>query len=131
MLLDQFTRNLYRGTPDAYIGDALAFDVVNQAIELNLDKQLHPVARIWLYHPFHHAESIAQQDNGLLLLNEILQAAPPAWHPYVQRSITGWTRHRDIVARFGRFPHRNKVLRRSSTDEERLFMEQDGDTFGQ
>lgn len=131
LLLDQFTRNLYRGTPDAYSGDTLAFELVNQAIELQLDHQLHPVARIWLYHPFHHAESIEQQDHGLVLLNEVLHAAPPPWHPYVQRSITGWTRHRDIVARFARFPHRNDVLRRSSTDEERAFMEHDGDTFGQ
>lgn len=131
LLLDQFTRNLYRSTPEAYVGDALAFDLVNQAIELNLDEDLHPVARIWLYHPFHHAESVAQQDQGLALLETALQAAPNVWRAYVQRSITGWTRHRDIVARFGRFPHRNKVLGRSSSAEERAFMDEDGDTFGQ
>jgi uncharacterized protein (DUF924 family) len=131
LLLDQFTRNLYRSTPEAYVGDALAFDVVYEAIELNLDEELHPVARIWLYHPFHHAECVAQQDEGLALLNAVLQAAPPTWHAYVQRSIDGWTSHRDIVARFGRFPHRNKVLGRSSTAEERAFMDEDGNTYGQ
>jgi len=131
LLLDQFTRNLYRSTPDAYVGDALAFEIVYQAIESNIDEDLHPVARIWLYHPFHHAESVTQQDEGLALLETVLQAAPSAWHAYVQRSITGWTSHRDIVARFGRFPHRNKVLGRSSTAEERAFMKEDGNTFGQ
>ena len=131
LLLDQFTRNLYRGTPEAYLGDARAFAIVRHAIELDLDSQLHPVPRIWLYHPFHHSESVDEQDEGLALLREILQAAPAAWHPYVERSISGWTRHRDIVARFGRFPHRNAVLGRQSSDEERAFLDKDGDTFGQ
>ena len=108
-----------------------AFEILRQAIELKLDLELHPVARIWLYHPFHHAETIEEQDEGLALLDTVMQAAPSAWHAYVQRSITGWTRHRNIGDRFGRFPHRNKVLGRSSTREEREFMDQDGETFGQ
>ena len=131
LLLDQFTRNLYRHTPQAYAGDAHAFAVVKRAIELKHDQQLHPVARIWLYHPFHHAESIAQQGAGMALLGGVLQAAPIEWHPYVERSIVGWGRHRDIVARFGRFPHRNTVLGRTSTDEERAFMDDGGEAFGQ
>jgi uncharacterized protein (DUF924 family) len=131
LLLDQFTRNIYRGTPDAYAGDAAAFDIVNRAIGRNLDRALHPVARIWLYHPFHHAEQVEAQDRGIALLNEVLKSAPAVWHPYIQRSIKGWTRHRDIVARFGRFPHRNRVLGRPSTDEERAFLAADGESFGQ
>jgi uncharacterized protein (DUF924 family) len=131
LLLDQFTRNLYRGTPDAYLGDARAFEIVKQAIASKLDLDLHPVARIWLYHPYHHAESVTDQDAGLALLNDILESAPELWHPYIQRSIKGWTRHRNIVARFGRFPHRNRVLGRTSTAEELAFMDEDGDTFGQ
>jgi uncharacterized protein (DUF924 family) len=131
LLLDQFTRNLYRHTPKAYAGDARAFDVVEKAIALKHDQQLHPVARIWLYHPFHHAESIAQQGAGMALLGGVLQAAPIEWHPYVERSIVGWGRHRDIVALFGRFPHRNTVLGRTSTDEERAHMDDGGEAFGQ
>jgi len=131
LLLDQFTRNIYRGTPEAYAGDAAAFDIVNGAIDRNLDRELHPVARIWLYHPFHHAEQIEAQDRGIVLLNEVLRSAADPWHPYIQRSIKGWTRHRDIVARFGRFPHRNKVLGRPSTDEERAFLADNGEAFGQ
>lgn len=131
LLLDQFTRNLYRGTPDAYRGDACACEIVNRAIDSKRDRALHPVSRIWLYHPFHHAEQVADQDRGLALLRALYETAPPEWRAYVERSIAGWTRHRDIVARFGRFPHRNAVLGRDSTDAERAFLAADGESYGQ
>lgn len=131
LLLDQFTRNLYRNTVEAYAGDPCAFDIVNATIDKGLDKALHPVARIWLYHPFHHSEDVAEQDRGLGLLRALRQEADPAWHAYVERSIKGWTRHRDIVAKFGRFPHRNDVLGRESTAEERAHMAAGGESFGQ
>ena len=131
LLLDQFTRNLYRGTVGAYAGDAFAFEVVTHAIDQGLDRSLHPVARIWLYHPFHHSEDVAEQDRGLRLLRALRKHADPAWHAYVERSIEGWTRHRDTVARFGRFPHRNAVLDRGSTTEELAHLAADGRRFGQ
>ena len=131
LLLDQFTRNLYRGTVEAYAGDARAFEIVDQAIERGLDRVLHPVARIWLWHPLHHSEDIAEQDRGLGLLRALRRDADPAWRGYVERSIKGWTRHRDIVARFGRFPHRNAVLGRDSTMEEQAYMAAGGESFGQ
>jgi uncharacterized protein (DUF924 family) len=131
LLLDQFTRNLYRHTAQAYRGDARAFEVVTGAIDLGLDAALHPVARIWLYHPFHHSEEIAQQDRGMALLDGLATTASDDWRPYIQRSVEGWRRHRDIVARFGRFPHRNRVLGRTSTDDERRFLATDYESFGQ
>lgn len=131
LLLDQFTRNLFRFTPEAYSGDALAFEIVNGAVAAGLDKALHPVERIWLYHPFHHSESPAEQDRGVALVTALRDDAPEEWHPYVERSIRGWTGHRDIVVRFGRFPHRNEVLGRPSTAEEIAFLEADGNSFGQ
>jgi uncharacterized protein (DUF924 family) len=131
LLLDQFTRNLYRFSTGAYAGDAHAFEVVNWVIDRGLDRDLPPVSRIWLYHPFHHSEQIDAQGQGLALLDNVLSTAPPEWHGYVQRSITGWTRHHDIVARFGRFPHRNAVLGRTSTEEEHEFLAADGNAFGQ
>lgn len=131
LLLDQFTRNLYRGTVEAYAGDACAFEIVNRAIDRGLDRELHPVPRIWLYHPFHHSEEVAEQDRGLDLLRALRAEADPTWHAYVERSITGWTRHRNIVAEFGRFPHRNDVLDRESTPAERAHMEAGGESFGQ
>ena len=131
LLLDQFTRNLYRGTVEAYAGDACAFEIVNHAIERGLDRALHPVERIWLYHPFHHCEDVVEQDRGLGLLRALRRDADRAWHGYVERSIKGWTRHRDIVARFGRFPHRNAVLGRDSTTKEQAYMAAGGESFGQ
>ncbi len=131
LLLDQFTRNIYRHTPEAYAGDPCARDVVAHAIASGLDGGLHPVARIWLYHPFHHDERIEEQDKGLALLNAMLPTAPEHWHAYIQRSIEGWTRHRDIVARFGRFPHRNHVLGRSNTEDEVAYLTGGGKSFGQ
>ena len=131
LLLDQFTRNLYRGTVEAYAGDGPAFEIVTRAIDGGLDRALHPVSRIWLYHPFHHSESVTEQDRGLDLLRALRQEADPAWRAYVDRSIQGWTRHRDIVARFGRFPHRNAVLGRASTPDEQAHMAAGGESFGQ
>ena len=131
LLLDQFTRNLYRNTPQAYGGDACAFEVLNQAIDEKLDTALPPVSRIWLYHPFHHAEDAEDQDRGLDLLNMLLKEATAEWQPYVKLSIEGWTRHRNIVARFGRFPHRNAVLSRDSTSEELKFLRTNNEAFGQ
>ena len=131
LLLDQFTRNLHRGRVEAYAGDRCAFEVVNHAIDRGLDRTLHPVARIWLYHPFHHREDVAEQDRGLGLLRVLRQQADPAWHAYVERSIAGWARHRDVVARFGRFPHRNAVLGRDSTTDELAHLAADGRRFGQ
>ena len=131
LLLDQFTRNLHRGTVGAYAGDACAFEVVNHVIDRGLDRALHPVATIWLYHPFHHSEVLAEQDRGLGLLRALRERADPVWYAYVERSIEGWTRHRDTVARFGRFPHRNAVLGRESTVEELAHLAADGRRFGQ
>lgn len=131
LLLDQFTRNLYRNTPQAYMGDECAFEIVRRAIEQKFDKALPPVSRIWLYHPFHHAEEVEDQDRGIALLNELRQEAAVEWRPYVERSIEGWSRHRDIVVRFGRFPHRNAVLSRRSTEAEDEFLKTNGEAFGQ
>lgn len=131
LLLDQFTRNLYRHTPQAYAGDARAFDIVDRAIAAGLDRDLHPVCRIWLYHPFHHSEDIAAQERGSALLEEVKAAAAAEWHPFVDRSIWGWARHRDIVRRFSRFPHRNQVLGRESTPEELEFLATNTEAFGQ
>ncbi|MCY4231851.1 MAG: DUF924 domain-containing protein [Alphaproteobacteria bacterium] len=131
LLLDQFTRNIWRGTARAYAGDAAAFNIVGDAIHRSMDHALHPVARIWLYHPYHHSEALVEQDHGVDLLQALKQEADPTWQAYIDRIIQGWTRHRDIVARFGRFPHRNAVLGRQSTAEEQAHMAAGGESFGQ
>ncbi|MEM9682837.1 MAG: DUF924 family protein, partial [Pseudomonadota bacterium] len=74
---------------------------------------------------------VDEQDRGLALLRALHESAPSEWHAYVERSIKGWTRHRDIVAQFGRFPHRNAVLGRACTDAETAFLAENGESFGQ
>ena len=131
IILDQFTRNIFRNTPQAYSGDELALNIVNTSIKRGYDKVLSPASTIWLYHPFHHSEKVEEQDYGLELLNSLKERSPKAWHDYIEKSIEGWTRHRRIISQFGRFPHRNHILKRESTSEEKIFLKQNGRSFGQ
>ena len=131
LLLDQFTRNLFRGTPEAYSGDSHALRYLRQIIKNQFDTRLHVVARIWLYHPLHHSESLDDQDQGSELLQKLLEVSHSRWHNYIKLSIVGWSGHRDIIKSYGRFPHRNVVLERSNTSKEEKFLELEGRSFGQ
>ena len=131
IILDQFTRNIFRNTPYAYSGDELAINIVNISIKRGHDKVLSPASTIWLYHPFHHSEKVEEQDYGLALLYSLKERSPKAWQDYIKKSIAGWTRHRQIISRFGRFPHRNHILKRETTSEEKIFLNQNGRSFGQ
>ena len=131
ILLDQFTRNVYRNSPMAYRGDDIAWRAADEAVKAGLDKALSVPGRIFLYHPFHHSEAVEEQDRVLDLLRELREETTPEWKSYVDDSIRGFGRHRDIVARFGRFPHRNAVLGRESTAEETAFLSESPDSFGQ
>jgi uncharacterized protein (DUF924 family) len=131
ILLDQFTRNLFRNTLKAYIGDVQALRVLKQSIDVGLDLELDAVSRIWLYHPFHHSELIEEQDRGIGLLQNLRKECEPKWSAYIDSCMKGWTGHRDIVAKFGRFPHRNYLLGRTCTKEEMLFLSSSGKSFGQ
>lgn len=127
LLLDQFTRNVHRGQARAFVGDRRAQGLVMQT--LAQDAELPPVARVFLYMPLMHAESLALQEECVSRLESLSQA-----HPELRPSLAGHLRaaeqHRDIVRRFTRFPHRNAVLGRVSTPEEEAFLE-DGPRFGQ
>ena len=131
ILLDQFTRNLFRSTPQAYIGDNLALKIVKQSIADGQDSYLNPVSSIWFYHPFHHSEELKEQDTGLELLDSLKKRSPAKWHAYIEKSIVGWANHRSIISRYDRFPHRNYVLGREDTSEELLFLKTSGQSFGQ
>ena len=131
ILLDQFTRTIYRGSAAAFSGDPIAYDVVTSAIEQGLDKAMPVPGRIFFYHPFHHAETVAGQDRAIALVAAMKDEYPTEWHDYIQQSVDGFTRHRNIVARFGRFPHRNAVLGRETTAEEKEYLDGGADRFGQ
>ena len=119
ILLDQLSRNIHRGTPEAFAADALALETAKHAIAQGYDLRLAPEGRGFLYMPFEHSEVLADQERGVALF-EALGAA---------ESLDYMRRHRDIIARFGRFPHRNAILGRSSTAEEIEFLKQPGSSF--
>ena len=127
LLLDQFTRNIYRETPRAFSGDILALGISTAAVANGDDRSLIPVERRFLYLPFEHAEDRALQQQSVALFTALHrqneqgeQFAGPLEYAI---------RHRDVVQRFGRFPHRNAVLGRVSTPEEEDFLRLPGSGF--
>lgn len=131
ILLDQFSRNLYRGTPDAFRNDHRALDVARRAVDQQMDHELGWLGRAFLYHPFHHAESLADQDRAVALFEKLCEDAPEEWKTHLQGFLKYAREHRDIIERFGRFPHRNRILGRDNTPEESQFLKDDARTYGQ
>ena len=119
LLLDQFTRNIYRGTPRAFAGDALALQAARAMVASGLDMQLPPLRRVFVYLPFEHSEDMAMQHESLRLFGSL---GRQGFLDYARR-------HAVIVERFGRFPHRNAILGRTSTPEEIEFLKQPGSGF--
>lgn len=125
ILLDQFPRNVFRNTPKAFAGDPLALAAAQAMVERRQDASLAPVQRVFVYLPFEHAEDLPAQDTSVRLFGALAREAPEAgtgWLDYAER-------HHAIVARFGRFPHRNTILGRPSTPEETAFLSQPGSSF--
>lgn len=131
ILLDQFTRNLYRGTPDAWRNDSKALAVAEHAINTGQHLALSVPGRIMLYHPYHHAEDPHQQQKAVTLFSELKTAGGEAWEEEVENHLSFVRGHAKIVDSFGRFPHRNQILGRVSTTEELAYLEKDSRTFGQ
>jgi uncharacterized protein (DUF924 family) len=124
ILLDQFTRNHFRGTARSFVGDAQALHIARALVASGLDRSLSGVQRQFVYLPFEHAEDLSHQRTSVQLFSQLAQDEP---------ALTGlldWAnRHHDIVARFGRFPHRNALLGRANTAEEAAFLLTPGSSF--
>ena len=120
ILLDQFPRNLYRRSAHAFATDPLARAIARRAIKRGFDKATDPDLRPFFYLPFEHSESLEDQEEGIALCQTY--AAETADEGYLKFAII----HRDIIARFGRFPHRNPALGRQTTPEERAFLDDGG-----
>ena len=122
LLLDQFTRNIFRDTPRAFAGDAHALALARAMVAANTDLELAPVERWFAYLPFEHSEVLADQRESVRLYQRLADdglAAPLEWA----------RKHHDVIARFGRFPHRNEILARASTAAEAEFLQQPGTRF--
>ncbi|SDG42040.1 DUF924 family protein [Roseospirillum parvum] len=123
LLLDQFPRNLYRDDPRAYASDGHILALVKQAIAMGLDRGLPDVHRWFLYLPYEHSEALADQEAALRLFAD-LPGAEAEGSPY------DWAvKHHAVIARFGRFPHRNAVLGRANTAQEEAYLSQPGAGF--
>lgn len=123
ILLDQFTRHCFRGTAQAFANDRLALEVAERAAAAQHELSLSIPGRLFLYHPFHHSESISAQRRYVEFTEALLESVPAEWREFVGGFADYAKRHRDIVARFGRFPHRNAALRRASSAAEREYLE--------
>jgi uncharacterized protein (DUF924 family) len=129
LVLDQFPRNLYRGTAQAFAYDSLAREVAVAAIESRFDIEVAPLESMFLYLPLEHCEDMESQERCVSLFRSLLERAPVDQKPRFESSLSYAIRHRDVISRFGRFPHRNEILGRPSTAEEVSYLESGGDTF--
>jgi uncharacterized protein (DUF924 family) len=124
IVLDQFTRNAHRDTPLAFAGDAKALALAQAMTARSADHGLPVLQRSFVYLPFEHAEDLALQDRSVRCF-EGLAAAAPAMRDRLDYAL----RHREVIRRFGRFPHRNAILGRASTPEEIAFLTEPGSRF--
>jgi len=115
VLLDQFPRNCFRGTARMFATDARGLAVASAAIDAGHDQAVEPVLRVFLYLPFEHSEHLDDQDRAVALI-------APLGAPYLAYAEI----HRDVIRRFGRFPHRNAILGRATTPEEQRFLDEGG-----
>lgn len=123
LVLDQFSRQIHRGSARAFATDALALQAARHALAERYDEAMLAVERLFVYLPFEHSESLQDQERACALLQPL--AAFPETEDVFRYALA----HRDIIARFGRFPHRNAVLGRASTPEEIEFLRQPGSAF--
>jgi uncharacterized protein (DUF924 family) len=120
IILDQLPRNMFRGKPQAFATDALAREVAAHLIQAGFDRLLLPIERAFVYMPFMHGETLADQQYSVELFQQLVQE-----REYLS-FVTYAIKHLEVIERFGRFPHRNTILGRSPTPAEVEFLEQPG-----
>ena len=129
IVLDQFSRNVFRGTPRMFAADEQALRTAVEGIERGQDALLTPDERGFLYMPLMHSENPADQDRCVALFEALRDSLDEPARSVLGRAVPYAERHREIVVRFGRFPHRNAVLGRTSTGEEMVFLKEPNSSF--
>ena len=124
LVLDQFTRNAWRGTPGAFAGDALALEAAVKLVDSGAHLTLSPLERWFAYMPFEHSEDMAMQERSVALFTGLAKEGEGFASAFDYA-----LRHMEVVARFGRFPHRNAILGRASTPDELAYLAQPGSGF--
>lgn len=129
LLTDQFPRNMYRSRPESFSFDPIALHWALDGLQRGVDALLRPIERVFFYLPLEHAESLPLQQRAVGLFERLQDSVPDE----ERSAFAGYTsfaeRHRDVIAKFGRFPHRNAILGRVSTDDETAFLKTPGSGF--
>lgn len=129
IVLDQFSRNMFRETPRMFASDPRAERVALEGVERGDDRVLALDARVFLYMPLMHSERLVMQERSVALFAALRDGLEGEAREHVAGNVDYAVRHRDIVARFGRFPHRNRLLGRESTEVEKAFLKEPGSSF--
>lgn len=129
IVLDQFSRNMFRDTPEAFASDPLALELARQGITAGDHMQLTEIERSFFYLPFEHSETLEDQNESVALFGGLAADARDVFRPICTSSLDYALRHRDVIQRFGRFPHRNAILGRVNTAEEADYLSRPGAGF--
>jgi uncharacterized protein (DUF924 family) len=131
LLLDQFPRSIFRGTARAFAQDRQALSLTLTGMQFGADATLDPVERIFFYMPLMHAEDLDVQEEGVAAFRRLRTEAPVELHEVFDPSLAAAIEHRDLIARFGRFPHRNRSLGRETSADEASWLASNSQSFGQ
>jgi uncharacterized protein (DUF924 family) len=129
LLMDQFPRNIHRNTPSAFLFDPVARAHCRDGMRRGFDARLRPIERVFHYLPLVHAESLRDQDESISLFSGLAREANADTRELFDGYLRYAERHREIISRFGRFPHRNAILGRTPTAEEIAFLQTPGSSF--
>ena len=128
IVLDQFSRHIHRGTALAFSQDAKALEIVSVLPD---DQQLSLIEQAFFYHPYKHAECRESQARSVALFKNLVKKSNGGWRPIMNNFYNNALKHQEIVNEFGRFPHRNRILSRPSTDQELAYLTAHPGNFGQ
>ena len=131
LLLDQMTRNIFRGTAQAFAGDAAALATTRKGLSAGYLDHLHPLEAVFFLMPLEHHESLASLDLVIDQMQRLANNAEPALQDGLKSAVRFAHDHREIIAKFGRYPHRNKALGRDNTAQEAAWLAAGGRRFGQ
>ncbi|HEX4923705.1 MAG TPA: DUF924 family protein [Bdellovibrionales bacterium] len=129
IILDQFSRNMFRGTPQAFAGDKKALELAREGVRKKMDRDLYPIQRVFMYMPFEHSENLEDQNESVRLFTNLLEEVPDQLKRPMNEFLRYAKAHRDIIKQYGRFPHRNQTLGRTTTPEELAFLKKPGSSF--
>lgn len=127
ILFDQFSRNMYRGTPRAFEFDPMALQLTLEGITQGEERELFPAERVFLYMPLQHAEDLSIQELSVKKFNQLANEVPPSLFDMFDMYADYAVKHYQVISQFGRFPHRNAILGRKSTDQEIEFLQKKGE----